>query len=114
EQEAARAKARAEKAAKDAAKDAERKQAEAEAAVLAAAQAELEASDLAAHAAAENGRVQEALRALLDLDPVTTGPYCTDPDRRERRLAAVEQWCANHRAALNHGASLHVIHGGEA
>lgn len=113
EQEQARAKARAEKEAVDAAKQAERKQAEADAALLAAARADLEASDLSAHATAENGKVRAALRALLDLDPVTTGPYCSDRDRRLRRLAAVEQWCADHRAALtSEGASLHVIHGG--
>jgi hypothetical protein len=113
EQEAERARARAEKAAVDAAKSAERKQAQADAAVIAAAQAEREATDLSAHATAENSKVRSALKALLELDPVTTGPYCTDPERRLRRLAAVEQWCADHRGALeSEGASLHVIHGG--
>lgn len=113
EQEAARAKARAEKEATDAAKQAERKQAEAEAAVLAAVKAEIEATDLSAHATAENGRVRSALRGLLDLDAATTAAYVDDIDRRLDRLAAVEQWCSEHRAALNsQGASIYVINGG--
>lgn len=113
EQEAARARARAEKEATDAAKQAERKQAEAEAATLAAVQAEIEATDLSAHATAENGKVRNALRGLLDLDAVTTAAYVDDINRRMDRLAAVEKWCADHRSALNHeGASLHVINGG--
>lgn len=112
EKEQARAKARAEKEAVDAAKQAERKQAEAEAAMVAAVQAELEASDLSTHATAENKKVRAAIEALLELDPVTAGPYCDDTDRRLRRLAAVEQWCQDHRAALSQGATLHVINGG--
>lgn len=81
-------------------------QAKQEAEVMARALASVTTEEEKANRAARN-----AIAELTATDPVHAAAGCTDSEYRERRLVQLEQWIADHRAALQ-GASLHVIHGG--